>query len=123
MIETLYKWLPRIFGCHRRPDRSFYLKGRQFPICARCTGELAGIILGVLLFGFYRPKVLVLCVLLLPLIIDGSIQLTTKYESTNLRRLFTGILFGYALVTLFFLSTNYVFEYGNRIGIKYFATI
>lgn len=31
---------PIIFGCHRRPERSFFYKGRQFPICARCTGGI-----------------------------------------------------------------------------------
>jgi uncharacterized membrane protein len=24
--------------CHRRPERSFHVHGRQFPVCARCTG-------------------------------------------------------------------------------------
>ena len=42
MIPWLYKWLPIVFGCHCRPDRSFYWKGKKFPLCARCTGELAG---------------------------------------------------------------------------------
>lgn len=37
----------------------------------------------------------------LPLIIDGGVQRLTSYESTNLRRLFTGILFGIALIFLF----------------------
>jgi uncharacterized membrane protein len=24
--------------CHQRPERSFVVNGRQFPVCARCTG-------------------------------------------------------------------------------------
>jgi uncharacterized membrane protein len=24
--------------CHQLPDRSFFLDGRQLPVCARCTG-------------------------------------------------------------------------------------
>ena len=24
--------------CHQRPERSFFLDGDQFPVCARCTG-------------------------------------------------------------------------------------
>lgn len=24
--------------CHQRPERSFFLDGHQFPVCARCTG-------------------------------------------------------------------------------------
>ena len=38
------RWLPVFFGCHCRSDRSFFWKGKQLPICARCTGELAGIL-------------------------------------------------------------------------------
>ena len=24
--------------CHQRPERSFFVDGRQLPVCARCTG-------------------------------------------------------------------------------------
>ena len=24
--------------CHRKPERSFFFRGHQFPVCARCTG-------------------------------------------------------------------------------------
>ena len=24
--------------CHQQPERSFFLEGNQFPVCARCTG-------------------------------------------------------------------------------------
>ncbi|MBQ3473297.1 MAG: DUF2085 domain-containing protein, partial [Methanobrevibacter sp.] len=24
--------------CHRMHERSFFIKGHQFPVCARCTG-------------------------------------------------------------------------------------
>jgi uncharacterized membrane protein len=34
--------------CHQRPDRSFYLWGTQFPVCARCAGIYAGAALGVI---------------------------------------------------------------------------
>lgn len=101
MIQWLYKWLPIFFGCHQRADRSFYINGKQFPICARCTGELAGMIVSSVVCFFYIPPVWVMAALMLPMIVDGFVQLLTSYESTNPRRVVTGFLFGYALVALF----------------------
>ena len=69
----------------------FFYKGKQFPICARCTGELTGMICAI--FGCYFLINIHICVwvaLLCPLIIDGVIQAKTKYESTNTRRVITG---------------------------------
>jgi uncharacterized membrane protein len=34
--------------CHQRPERSFYLWGVQFPVCARCAGIYTGAALGVI---------------------------------------------------------------------------
>lgn len=39
--------------------------------------------------------------LMAPMLFDGFLQLLTRYESGNYRRLFTGILFGVALVFAF----------------------
>lgn len=93
------KFLRIFFGCHARPDRSFYFRGKQFPICARCTGELVGILMGIptaICFGY--PSFWIAALMMLPLVIDGFTQRLTAYESTNIRRLFTGILFGIAFV-------------------------
>lgn len=96
------KFLRIFFGCHARPDRSFYFRGKQFPICARCTGELIGIILGIpiaIYFGY--PRFEVVLVMMAPLIFDGFLQRLTSYESGNIRRLITGILFGIAFIFAF----------------------
>ena len=111
------RWLPRVFGCHCRPDRSFFFRGRQLPLCARCTGQLAGILLAVpwgAAFGF--PPVWACGALLLPLAADGFLQALTPYESTNPRRLATGVLFGFGLAALFALSTRWVFLRGAAWG-------
>lgn len=93
------RFLRICFGCHARPDRSFFYKGKQFPICARCTGELVGMILAIpiaIIFGV--PEIPATILLMIPMLFDGFLQLLTSYESGNLRRLFTGILFGIAFV-------------------------
>ncbi|MGG7175281.1 DUF2085 domain-containing protein [Clostridium neonatale] len=30
-------------GCHQLPDRSFFIRSYQFPICARCTGNVVNL--------------------------------------------------------------------------------
>ena len=73
------RFLRIFFGCHARPDRSFYWKGKQFPICARCTGELAGMLAGIpciLFFGYFKVPVMIL--LMIPMIADGFLQLLTS---------------------------------------------
>ena len=114
--EWLCKWLPIFFGCHCRPDRSFFYKGKQFPVCARCTGELAGILAALATWWLYHPGPLWSAALLLPLVLDGVIQLCTAYESRNRRRLWTGILFGYGLTSLLLLSAAWVFRQGYALG-------
>lgn len=113
-----YKWLPIIFGCHCRPDRSIFFHGKKFPICARCTGELIGIVVGAVIFPFVKLTVFQYVILLLPLIIDGFAQLLLPYTSTNFRRCLTGVLFGYALISLFFTSVGYVFNIGYNYGLQ-----
>ena len=55
-------------------------------------------------------------VFLLPLIADGFLQSLTKYESSNIKRLVTGILFGYGISVLFISSTEWVMRNGYSLG-------
>ncbi len=116
MVPWLYKWLPIFFGCHCMDSRSFHYRNTRFPICARCTGELVGILAAAILYAFIHPGLLWSALLLIPLVIDGGVQSLTRYESTNGKRLFTGILFGYGLVNLFLLTTGLAFQWGVRMG-------
>lgn len=117
MMRWLYRWLPIFFGCHCRSDRSFFFRGKQFPLCARCTGELIGILLAPAVFWIFGLPDSKICLwLLLPLVLDGGIQRLTRYESGNIRRLLTGILFGYALVGLLALSTIAAARWGYQLG-------
>ncbi len=90
--------------CHQMPERSFFLGSYQFPLCARCTGIMAGRLIAILLLPFFllplKTALLVLPVLMLPLPIDGLVQKYTKYESNNCKRVITGILWGFASISL-----------------------
>ena len=112
MKTWLYRWLPIVFGCHQRPDRSFFFRGRQFPLCARCTGELAGILCCIPVCFFWRLPARYAALLLIPMVADGVVQRFTSYESTNPRRAVTGFLFGWGLFTLYALSAVAVFRLG-----------
>lgn len=116
MRAWLYKWLPIVFGCHGLDSRSFHYKGQKFPLCARCTGELLGIFAALGSVAFVRPPLWGLLVLMVPMVLDGGIQMFTSYESGNIRRLITGTLFGFALTDVFLLSTAAVFRYGMALG-------
>ncbi|HWT27368.1 MAG TPA: DUF2085 domain-containing protein, partial [Mobilitalea sp.] len=61
-------------GCHQRPDRSFFIKGYQMPVCARCFGVIIGYIIAlpsIFLFGFQRVLSIAGCITML---IDWLIQ-------------------------------------------------
>ena len=59
---------------------------------------IAGIPIAIF-WGYPRFEVVLL--MMLPLIFDGFLQRLTAYESTNIRRLLTGILFGIAFIFAF----------------------
>ena len=115
-IRFMYKWLPIFCGCHQRPERSFFVRGYQMPVCARCEGELIGILAALSAIWFFRPPYWVMAVIMLPMIADGLIQGLTRYESTNWRRLITGILFGFGITMIALMFCIFVFKMGVLVG-------
>jgi len=90
-----------LVACHRKPERSFFFRGKQFPLCARCTGIYIGYI-SVLFFAIMRTSLPALwsAALLLPALVDGSTQACGWRESNNALRLITGVLFGVGVSSL-----------------------
>lgn len=113
--DTLFQVL---FMCHRRPDRSFHrCNGKPFPICARCTGIFVGYFLGIACAIATGPIFIIYAFLLLfPTVIDGFIQLLTNYESTNTRRLITGLAAGVGIVYIFVFIGSIALSHGNWIA-------
>lgn len=103
--------------CHRKPERSFFYKGHQFPVCARCTGFYISGILSIIILKFYPIDfnymisnsnyfgiIILLSIsvlLLIPAGVDGTTQLLKKRESNNRLRLITGLLGGLGLILLY----------------------
>lgn len=53
---------------------------------------------------------------MLPMIADGLVQQFTAYESNNVKRVITGVLFGYALVTFVVTTLIATFQLGVQLG-------
>lgn len=88
----------KVFKCHQLPDRSFHWHGLQFPICARCTGIFLGfILLGPIITIFTFGNMYFSLGLVGLMCLDGFLQLFNILKSDNIRRLVTGLGFGYAL--------------------------
>jgi len=94
--------------CHQIVNRSFFLNGNQMPFCARDVGLFAGFPIGLAVLSFRRLIVNPVLVLigLVPIGIDGGLQLVTSYESNNALRLVTGIIAG---ITFSILIAQFVF--------------
>ena len=90
------------FGCHQMPSRSFFIKGYQFPLCARCTGVLFGELVAIITFFIVKINSLDCLFLLVPMAMDWHFQEYRKIESNNFRRLITGLLSGFGLTYLYF---------------------
>lgn len=91
----------QLVTCHKLPERSFFFRGKQFPVCARCTG----IYLGYLSFPFFtfdlvHLSLLFSLMLIIPTFIDGMLQAYLGRESNNTLRLITGIMSGIGQMSL-----------------------
>lgn len=87
-------------GCHQMPERSFFYKGKQFPVCARCTGVIIGQSIA-LLIGIFKDipfRRSILCLAIMGS--DWGLQEIRIKESTNFRRLITGFLGGFGFYSI-----------------------
>ena len=88
--------------CHQLANRSYFLNDNQMPFCARDLGLFAGLAFASVFALFFRLTInpFLLLIGLVPLGVDGGMQLISSYESVNALRLATGICAGGALALL-----------------------
>jgi uncharacterized membrane protein len=106
--------------CHQLPERSFFIAGHQFAVCARCTGLYGGFALVLVLYPLIRPlqasavpQSRWLFLAALPLAIDFSLTFFGIWENTHTSRLLTGMLLGG--VTVFYVMPGIV-ELAQRVA-------
>ena len=87
-------------GCHQKAERSFFFRGYQFPVCARCTGVLTASIVACAIFSVYRLEWEWCVCLGFIMLADWTVQKIGFAKSTNVRRLVTGLAGGYGCMTL-----------------------
>ena len=90
--------------CHQLASRSLYADNVVLPVCARDTGIYAGIFTSAFLLLLLRrfkaqkpPGIAIsvfMCILMLPMVMDGLLSYGGIIETNNIARLFTGALFG-----------------------------
>ena len=78
-------------GCHQIPERSFFFKGYQFPVCGRCTGVIIGEIVTIILFFFRLIIPLYFSIFFMEIMgLDWFIQRINLIKSNNINRCITG---------------------------------
>ena len=91
----------RWISCHKNPNRSFFWKGKQLPVCARCTGIHIGYLsLFLFLFQLIYIHWVLSIILILPTLIDGLTQAYFNRESTNTIRFTSGVLAGLGIMSI-----------------------
>jgi uncharacterized membrane protein len=110
--------------CHRIDLRSFHIGLRQLPLCARCTGQYVGAVIGLLLqavfarrrSGFPSRRIFLILGFLglvyavdglnsylsLPIFLQGFPAMLHLYEPSNLSRLLTGTGVGLAVAIILY---------------------
>lgn len=98
----------QLSGCHQMPERSLFFKGKQFPVCARCTGVFLGSIMGIVIY-FILPLPLWVCILCCAVMFaDWLIQRVGVRKSTNIRRLITGIVCGVGIWNIYLKLISFI---------------
>jgi len=99
--------------CHQNPDRSFFIAGHKFAVCARCTGLYFGFALAVLFYPLVRslrsvetPQRKWLFVAAAPMAVDFGLGFLGIWENTHFSRLSTGALLG--TVSVFYVMPGLV---------------
>jgi uncharacterized membrane protein len=96
---TIYRSFSYV--CHQIPERSFFIAGHQFAVCARCTGLYSGFAAATVLYPLVRslrrteaPPRKWLFLAAAPLAIDFTVTFVGIWENTHASRFITGALLG-----------------------------
>jgi uncharacterized membrane protein len=85
--------------CHQRPERSFFLDGHQFPVCARCTGLYLSAAAGLMAWAIVkiasrwrrrsfdpRLAVRVIAIAAIPTAVSAATAIAGVWDGSNVTR-------------------------------------
>lgn len=106
MLQEILDFFGRAI-CHQIDERSLHVGGKALSVCARDTGIYIGIFSTLIYLHLAKRKTPVtipkvnmsffLLLFMVPLVVDGLGSYAHLFESTNERRVVTGICFGLVL--------------------------
>lgn len=103
LAGTLYQAFS--YACHQQPERSFFIAGYPFAVCARCTGLYIGFALAAVLYPLLTslrrtnpPERKWLFLAVGPLTIDFGLGFLGIWRNTHASRFLTGALLGAVVV-------------------------
>lgn len=86
--------------CHQIPERSFHVGAVQLPVCARCIGIYAGVVVGALVQVSRRPPTKVVRTLFvpgaLPTVVTVAAEWVGWWQTSNSVRFAAGLPLGIA---------------------------
>ncbi|MEJ8542502.1 DUF2085 domain-containing protein [Methanothermobacter wolfeii] len=88
--------------CHRKPERTFSVRGHYFPVCSRCTGIYTGAF-AYFIYAYFTvieyniTLIIIAFLMIVPTFLDGFTQLLGYRESNNVLRFSTGVPAGVGL--------------------------
>ena len=109
------KYFGKVPLCNRTASRGFFIKGFCFPLCCRCTSIILSMLIFYLLLvkininidNFFILYLIFSFILMIPTAADYMHQYFTRKESTNIRRVITGIFSGLGIGIILYIIKYY----------------
>ncbi|MGI6778302.1 MAG: DUF2085 domain-containing protein [Acetivibrionales bacterium] len=103
--------------CHQLPERTLYVSNMPLPMCARDTGIYFGVF-SAFAYTFFNKRLrankppslkqaVLLCLFMLPMVLDAISSYLGLRSTNNTIRLFTGALFGVSIPFLLVPAANF----------------
>lgn len=122
-VHAIFRIIGSMF-CHQLQERSLCLNGIFMPVCARDAGIYSSIFISMFFVVIMRKlradkppalsKTFVLCIMMIPMMLDGFTSYAGLRDTNNSIRFITGICFGMPIPLFLIPTANYSVDYENK---------